>query len=123
MGLIISAITFKIDTKGNNVYIFWIGIRQYIPDNYQDDFSIHFIGLYRSLGLSSFLMVLVTTLMVALDMTDITLYLQYSIDTTNLMMYYHKRGFTTKKNLKSETPYSLYISDNLFITEKHMVLA
>ena len=97
MGLIISAITFKVDLKGGNAYIFWLGTREDIPKDYQDDFSNHFNGSYRKLGLSSFLMAVVIKFLAASDVTEIKLFLQYLINTPNVMLYYSKREFTSRK--------------------------
>ena len=64
-------------------------------------------------------MAVVIKFLAASEVSEITLFLQYS----NVMLYYHKRGFINRKNLITEKPPTLHVPKDLFINQKHMVLA
>ena len=68
-------------------------------------------------------MAVVIKFLAASGVSEINLSLQCSIDTPNVMLYYHKKGFINRKNLITEKPPTLHVPKDLFINQKHMVLA
>ena len=91
--MIISAITFRTDPDKKNAYIFWLGTKIDVPQEYYDQFTTHFGASYRKLGLSSFLMVVVIKHCAAVNDKEINLYLQMSVDSQKSLLFYQKKNF------------------------------